>query len=220
MLAHPALFSHPAPRRVLIVGGGDCGTLREVCKHPEVEQVTQVDIDERVTRVAEQFLPELCTANTDPRARLVFDDGIRWVRESDPGSLDVILVDSTDPVGPAAGLFTADFYRDCRRALAEGGLLVQQSESPLAHLGTILAPMHEALAEAGFGGPATFHFPQPIYPTGWWSVTAAGRDGPVTFARAGAAGDPGFPTEYYTAAIHHAAQALPAFVARALPGRE
>ncbi|MGD8827221.1 MAG: polyamine aminopropyltransferase, partial [Gammaproteobacteria bacterium] len=134
MMSHPALFTHERPRRVAVIGGGDCGTLREVLRHPEVEEAWQVEIDERVTRLAEKFFPELCDSNNDPRARLLFDDGIKWVADAEPGSLDVIIVDSTDPIGPAEGLFNEAFYRSCHRALGEGGILVQQSESPLLHL--------------------------------------------------------------------------------------
>ena len=216
MLAHPALFSHPAPRNVLIVGGGDCGTLREVLKHPEVAQVTQVDIDERVTRVAERWFPELCTANDDPRARLAFDDGLQWVRDTEPGSLDLVIVDSTDPIGPAEGLFTEAFYRDCLQALGDGGLLVQQSESPLAHLASIIAPMHRAMQAAGYHETRSLYFPQPIYPTGWWTATLARKGEPIVFARAATAAAPAFATEYYTDDIHRAAFAQPAFVRRAL----
>src|SRR5471030_1225371 len=79
MLSHPALFTHPNPKRVVIIGGGDCGTLREVLKHPKVEKVTQIDIDERVTRLAEIYFPELCSSNHDPRAQLQFIDGIEWI---------------------------------------------------------------------------------------------------------------------------------------------
>lgn len=216
MLAHPALFSHPQPRRVLIVGGGDCGTLREMLKHPGVEQVTQVDIDERVTRVSEQFFPQLCDANDDPRARLEFADAIDWVRETEAGALDAIIVDSTDPIGPGEVLFTEAFYRDCHRALAADGLIAQQSESPLAHLAEIIEPMHAAMRAAGFGPPTLAHFPQPVYPTGWWTATLAGRDGAVAFARAGDAAQLAFHTEYYNADIHRAALTQPAFVRRAL----
>ena len=219
MMAHPVLFSHADPKHVLIVGGGDCGTLREVLKHPGVEQVAQVDIDERVTRVSEEFFPALCGANGDPRAELAFADGIRRVRESGPGSLDVIIVDSTDPIGPAEGLFAEDFYRDCHRALGDGGLIVQQSESPLAHLATIIGPMHARMAAAGFGTPLSFHFPQPVYPTGWWTATAARKTGEVTFERESEARALPFHTEYYTADIHRAATVQPAFMARALAPR-
>ncbi len=214
MLAHPALFSHPAPRNVLIIGGGDCGTLREVLRHAIVEQATQVDIDERVTRVCEQWFADLCSSNGDPRARLAFADGIQWVKDTPAGSLDLIIVDSTDPVGPGEGLFTEAFYRDCQAALATGGMLVQQSESPLAHLDSIIEPMHGAMRGAGFDDTRTLYFPQPIYPTGWWTATMARKGAAITFERAGAAEALPFATDYYTAAIHRAAFAQPAFVQR------
>ena len=134
MMSHPALNSHPNPETVVIVGGGDCGTLREVLKHPEVKSATQVEIDERVTRLSEQYFPELCDKNSDPRATLFFGDGIQWMKDAAPGSIDLIIIDSTDPVGPAEGLFGKKFYLDCIKALKPTGLLVQQSESPLLHL--------------------------------------------------------------------------------------
>jgi spermidine synthase len=109
MLSHPALFTHPDPKRVLIIGGGDCGTLHEVLKHKLVEVAEQVELDERVTRVSEKFFPELCESNRDPRVRLHFADGIKWVADAQPGTYDVIIIDSTDPVGPAAGLFSEAF---------------------------------------------------------------------------------------------------------------
>ncbi|HVF34283.1 MAG TPA: polyamine aminopropyltransferase, partial [Candidatus Saccharimonadia bacterium] len=98
MVSHPALFTHPAPKRVVIIGGGDCGTLREVLKHPEVESCVQCDIDEQVTRLSERFFPELCDANADARATLMFDDGIAYMKNLDAASVDVVIVDSTDPV--------------------------------------------------------------------------------------------------------------------------
>jgi spermidine synthase len=218
MLAHPALFAHPAPRKVLIVGGGDCGTLREVLKHDAVEQVSQVDIDERVTRICEDWFPELCSANGDPRARLAFADGIQWVKDTPAGSLDLIIVDSTDPIGPGEGLFTETFYRDCHTALAPGGMLVQQSESPLAHLETIIEPMHAAMRGAGFEDTRSLYFPQPVYPTGWWSATLARKGAAIAFERATAAEARPFATDYYSADIHRAAFAQPAFVQRRLDG--
>ena len=216
MLTHPALFTHPDPRRVLIVGGGDCGILREVLKHPGVEQVIQVDIDEQVTRAAEQYFPELCESNQDPRAQLRFADGIAWVQNASPGSYDVILVDSTDPVGPAEGLFAVPFFRDCLRVLGNQGLLVQQSESPLFHLESILKPLHQHLREAGFAKVHTLHFPQCVYPSGWWTVTMAGNTGPLTRFREHDAANRPFTTEYYNADIHRASLATPEFMRRAL----
>ncbi|HHH46219.1 MAG TPA: polyamine aminopropyltransferase [Thiotrichales bacterium] len=217
MMSHPALFTHPAPRRVVIIGGGDCGTLREVLRHPEIEHVLQVEIDERVTRLAEQYFPELCEANGDPRAEFFFGDGIRWMAEAEPGSVDVIIVDSTDPIGPAKGLFTEDFYRNCHRALGEAGVVVQQSESPLYHL-DILLPMHRAMRAAGFSETRSLHFPQPVYPSGWWTATM-GLKGCTTdgWRRADAAGKT-FPTRYYSAETHAAALAQPPFFLQALEG--
>ena len=218
MMAHPALFTHPEPKRVLIVGGGDCGTLREVLKHPDVETVIQVDIDAEVTRAAERYFPELCVSNHDPRAQLCFEDGIAWVKNAEMGSYDVIIVDSTDPVGPAEGLFAEPFLRDCHRALGADGLLVQQSESPLFHLDGILLPLHRALRAAGFADTHTLHFPQCVYPSGWWTATLARKTGRVSdFREADAAAKP-FATEYYNAEIHRAALATPEFMRRALAG--
>ncbi len=210
MMSHPALFTHPNPERVVIIGGGDCGTLREVLKHPGVKKAVQVEIDERVTRLAERFFPELCEANGDPRAELLFTDGIRWIKEAEAGSIDLIIVDSTDPIGPAEGLFSAAFYRDCFQALGEDGLIVHQSESPLIHR-QLLLDMKEAMRTAGFSQLQTLHFPQPVYPSGWWSATMAGKGEPLTRFREEAARSKPFPTRYYNEAIHHAALAVPEF---------
>lgn len=213
MMAHPVLFTHPDPRRVVIVGGGDCGTLKEVLKHPGVESVVQVEIDEAVTRLAEQYFPELCESNADTRAEFFFGDGIRWIEDAPAGSVDAIIIDSTDPVGPAEGLFAEPFYRACRRALGERGVLVQQSESPLLHA-DILKKMHAGLRAAGFPATAVLSFPQATYPSGWWSATLAG---PAVdqFREAGAAAK-SFATRYYTADVHRGALAMPAFLQEAL----
>lgn len=211
MLSHPALFTHHSPRRVLIIGGGDCGTLREVLKHQEVAEVWQVEIDERVTRIAEKFFPELCDANQDPRAHFHFGDGIRWVTEALPDSYDVIIIDSTDPIGPAEGLFTEPFYRQCYLGLNHEGIIVQQSESPLLHMDIITA-MHKAMKQAGFQTTLTLNFPQCVYPSGWWSATMAGKSTALTTIRESDISKRDFTTRYYNLAIHHAAMAYPAFL--------
>ncbi|HEY1774063.1 MAG TPA: polyamine aminopropyltransferase [Gammaproteobacteria bacterium] len=215
MLAHPVLFAHPAPRRVLIIGGGACGTLREVLKHKSVESVVQVELDERVTRLAELHFPELCEANADPRARISFGDGIPWVNGAADQSLDVVIIDSTDPVGPAEGLFSTEFYRQCLRVLRADGLLVQQSESPFFYPETIVE-MHRALRGAGFADSRTLSFPQPTYPSGWWSATLAKKDGRLNSFRRRDAEDKPFPTRYYSAAVHETAFVLPPFLRETL----
>lgn len=215
MMSHPALYTHPAPKKVVIIGGGDCGTLREVLKHREVESVIQCDIDEQVTRLAERYFPELCESNADPRATLMFDDGVALMAGMAAESIDLLIVDSTDPVGPAEGLFGAKFYESAIRALKPGGLLVQQSESPLAHL-ELIRSMRGYMRGAGFAATRTLPFPQPCYPTGWWSCTMA-RKGVASFDfRERGAETKQFPTRYYNAAIHRAALAAPEFMRAAL----
>jgi spermidine synthase len=176
----------------------------------------QCDIDEQVTRMAEKWFPELCESNVDPRAQLLFDDGVAYMANRAPGSVDVVIVDSTDPVGPAEGLFNKAFYESCFRALRDDGILVQQSESPLALL-ELIREMRGEMAKAGFAGFALLPFPQPCYPTGWWSCTLARKPGGGGFGfREADARDKGFPTRYYSADLHRGALATPPFVAEAL----
>ncbi|AXA84880.1 polyamine aminopropyltransferase [Lysobacter oculi] len=218
MITHPVLFTHAAPKRVVIIGGGDCGTLREVLKHPGVEKVTQCDIDEQVTRMAEKYFPELCESNGDPRAEIMFDDGLAYMKNCEAGSVDIVIVDSTDPVGPAEGLFNAAFFADCARALKDDGILVQQSESPLVLL-DLIREMRAEMGKAGFDSFQTLPFPQPCYPTGWWSVTMARKNGNGDFGfREADARGKAFDTLYYSADIHAGARHLPPFVAKALAG--
>ncbi len=206
MMSHPTLFSHPAPRRVLVIGGGDCGTLREVLRHQNVERCTQVEIDEQVTRLAEKHFPELCESNSDPRAELLFDDGLAHIRQAEPASLDVIIVDSTDPIGPAEGLFGPEFVADCYRALADGGILVQQSESPLLHQ-HLIAGIRDNMQRAGFSDIKTLGFPQPCYPSGWWSATQACKNGMLQPANPDQFKASGIKTRYYNPEVHRGALA-------------
>lgn len=215
MIAHPALFTHQDPKRVVIIGGGDCGTLKEVLRHPGVEKVTQIDIDEEVTKAAERFFPSLVEANGDPRAELLFADGVKWVDDAADESIDVLIIDSTDPVGPAEGLFKTDFLKRCHRILKSGGVMVQQSESPLYHSGSIIRELRNDMREAGFDSVATLPFPQPVYPSGWWSVTLAGKSTNVESFREEAAASHEMPLQYYTVDAHRGALALPPFMRKA-----
>ncbi len=212
MMSHPILFTHPHPKNVCIIGGGDCGVLFEVLKHQDVESVTQIDIDERITRLAEQYFPSYCANNHDKRAKLLFVDGVTWMKEQDNASLDVIIIDSTDPVGPAEGLFGKRFYDECMRVLRPEGLLIHQSESPLYYFDSIIKPMHQALKSCGFTQTQTLYFPVTGYPSGWWSATMAGKQKPLIQFREQPIDKKTFSTEYYNSAIHRAALALPEFI--------
>jgi spermidine synthase len=217
MMSHPVIFTHPKPENVLIIGGGDCGTLREVMRHKAIKKASQVEIDERVTRLSEQFFPQLCAANDDPRAELLFVDGIKWVENAQSESVDIIIIDSTDPIGPAQGLFSVPFYKQCHRVLKPNGLLVQQSESPLIHM-QILKAMYQAMDESGFADVKTLGFPQPVYPTGWWSATMACKDKTIAGFREQDVLSKPFESQYYNAQIHRTCFAMPEFFQRSIRG--
>jgi len=212
MMSHTALQSHANPQDVLIIGGGDCGTLREVLKHDSVKRCVQVDIDERVTRVTEMFFPELCDSNNDKRAELLFEDGIHYVANCKAEQFDIVIIDSTDPVGQAARLFGREFYSDCQRITRNGGVLVAQSESPLKQL-DLIKSMSNNMSSAGYSNTHTVEFPQSCYPTGWWSCTLAGksndlkelRELPLSVA-----------TKYYTTDSHRGSLTMRPFMKIAL----
>ncbi|MBL7004378.1 MAG: polyamine aminopropyltransferase [Gammaproteobacteria bacterium] len=127
MLTHVPLIAHGNVRRVLIIGGGDGGILREVCKHLSVEQITQVEIDNQVISMCQEFLPQHSMgAYADPRVNIVIDDGAHFMAECED-KFDVIISDSTDPIGPGDVLFTSEFYANCKNCLSDGGILVTQN---------------------------------------------------------------------------------------------
>ena len=212
MLAHPALFTHPEPQSVLIIGGGDCGTLTRVLQHSPVRRVLMVELDERVTRVANQYFPDLAASVDDPRAELVFGDGIRYVEETEE-QFDVILVDSTDPVGPAEGLFRAPFFANCKRALKPGGVFCLQSESPwIPQLGKVIGEVHRDLRSL-FPIVKAYSAAIQTYQAGFWLFQLASTSpdplSPEVGVRIAASG---IPTRYYNRDLHYAAFTLPTFV--------
>lgn len=217
MLAHVPLFAHGRARRVLIIGGGDGGMLREVLRHGSVEHVTQVEIDEGVIEVCKRHLPSLSQgAFEDPRLELVIADAARYVAEAD-AQFDVIISDSTDPVGPGEALFTRDFYTACRERLAEGGIFVAQN-------GNVFTQLHEVttsarrlgplFADCAFYGAAVATYIGGMMAFAWASDEPGLRATPLeTLARRFAAA--GFATRYYSPEVHRAAFALPRFVQEA-----
>ncbi|MCL6581332.1 MAG: polyamine aminopropyltransferase [Firmicutes bacterium] len=219
MLSHVPLFTHGHPERVLVIGGGDGGLVREVLRHPTVREVHHVEIDQAVTEAARRWLPSIAGALDDPRVRQYFTDGVEFVRlaarEVD-GIYDAILVDSTDPLGPAVGLFGPVFYRNCRKALRKGGVLAVQSESPWFTRGAMLRSFHGIRRSFPVTRLYTAHIP--TYSTYTWSFTIGVEEGEPAEARVP---DPlPFNTKYYTPSIHRAAFALPAFVERLLRAPE
>jgi len=208
MLAHPALFTHPHPERVLIIGGGDCGTLTRVLYHQRVKEVVQVELDEMVTRVSKEFFPDLTISTQDPRATLVFGDGIEYLKYCE-GGFDVILIDSTDPVGAAEGLFRKPFFADCHRALAQDGLLCLQSESPwIESLRPVISKVNADLKSL-FPIVRAYTAAVQTYQAGLWLFQLASKvSDPLRVQTI-----PGeLTTRYYNSGIHYAAFVLPIFV--------
>lgn len=210
MLAHVPLFVHPAPAHVLIVGGGDCGVLTEVLKHPEVRQCTMCEIDEMVVQTARKHFPDLTIGLNDPRADLAFEDGKKFIETTDK-KYDVILLDLSDPVGPAADLFQKDFYRQVAEHLNEDGILVPQTESPYFNQRTV-AQLFRNL-RAFFPLVRMYTCFMPIYPSGYWSFGFASKKyDPVADFDRERYRRLRLKTRYYNDEIHQAAFALPQFV--------
>ena len=213
MIVHVPLLAHGQPREVLIIGGGDGGCLREALKHPSVERVTQVEIDAGVIELSRQWLPTLSAGAFDhPRARVVIADGARFAAES-ADRFDVVIVDSTDPQGPGAVLFTEPFYRNVRRLLNPGGIMTSQCGNP-AIRPEELVDTQLAQHAAGF---ALVDYYLAVVPTYIGGAMALGFATDVSAARRVSAADlarRAVPRglRYYTPDIHVASFAHPAWL--------
>lgn len=205
MLCLVPLNSHPAPRQVLVIGGGDGGSVRECVRHPGVEKVTLVEIDRRVLEVAGEFLPELAGSTRDAKAEVIFGDGIAYVQDKE-AVFDVVIIDSTDPVGPARELFARPFYERVHRALKPDGVMVAQMESPFYN-GDLIKRVYRDLRQL-FPVVSPYLGVVPTYPGGLWMYMAASKKYDPGEARERAV-EKG---RYYSLALHRAAFVLPTFV--------
>ncbi len=209
MLSHVPLYTHPNPKNVLIIGGGDGGTVREVVKHPEVDHVDLVEIDEVVIEVAKKYFPEVSCELDNPKLSILPMDGIEYIK-SKKNHYDVILIDSTDPVGPAEGLIVSSFYQNAFVALTDNGVMAVQAESPFFYpewVRKIYRNLHGVFPVTKFYLSFT-----PTYPGGMWTFGFASKGlDPVTdFAPSRVPAGTSF--RYYTPDLHQAAFQLPAFV--------
>lgn len=169
MISHIALLSHHNPQNILVIGGGDGGTVREILRHKIVEKVTMVEIDNEVIQACKKHLPNIARELNNPKLELIVDDGIAFVKKAQAKSYDIIIVDGSDPVGPAQGLFSTEFYKNCYKALKDDGILVSQGESPKFNE-KVFVELNSTLKEI-FGEKYTkiSLFYVPTYPTGMWS---------------------------------------------------
>jgi spermidine synthase len=214
MLTHVPILAHGRARRVLIVGGGDGGMLRRCLEHPSVERVTMVEIDRSVVDLGRKYLPSISAgAFDDPRTDLVIADGCRYVAET-ADRFDVVIVDSTDPQGPGAVLFTSEFYADCKRCLTPGGVLVTQNGVPFLQPGELADTWRRR--KALFSDSWFYVAPVPSYYGGFMAFGWATDDEslrrltPTDVAPRMVAS--GLQPRYYTPEIHAASFALPQYV--------
>jgi len=207
MITHVALNTHPNPKKVLVVGGGDGGAIREILKHPSVERAVLAEIDGRVIDVSKEYLPEIAGALSDPRVDVQVIDGIAHIHEH-KNEYDVILVDSTEPIGPAVGLFAKDFYEGIFAALKEDGIMVAQTESPFFN-GDLIARVFADVASI-FPITRLYAASIPTYPSGLWTFTLGSkRFDPLNIDESTLRD---VPSKYYSPQIHKAVFRLPKFV--------
>lgn len=169
MISHPAMFTHGNAKNILVIGGGDGGTVREILRHEGVEKVTMVEIDGEVINACKEHLPQIAAAFNHPKLNLIVDDGIAFLKNAEKNSYDLIIVDGSDPVGPAEGLFSIDFYTNCYNALKDGGILVAQGESPKFNQKAFAELNHTLQDIFGENNAPISLFFVPTYPTGMWS---------------------------------------------------
>jgi spermidine synthase len=223
MLTHVPLLAHGAAKRVLIIGAGDGGVLRRVLQHRTVEQAVMVEIDGEVIRLAKQYMPGIAgEAWSDARAEVIVGDGIDYVRQASAGSFDVVIVDSTDPIGIGEVLFTEEFYANCARLLTEHGLVVNQSGVPFMQADEL----RDTSLRRGkvFADVFAYVAAVPTYVGGFMALGWAAKDARLRTAtvgeireRARMAGILG-QTRYWTPEIHCGAFNLPPYIAEQLPG--
>jgi spermidine synthase len=213
MLVHPAMVSAPAIARVLIIGGGDGGTAREVLRHRGVERAVMAEIDGGVVEACREHMPALgAGAWEDPRLDLQLTDGVAYVKGAAPASFDVIILDGPDPTGPAEGLYAAEFYQDVQRALTPGGVFALHAESPVV-VGHLFEKVLTSLA-AVFPQVHPYFGSVPLYGTGPWAWCLAGASVDPLALHEDRAPAIERDTRYYNRAIHRAAFVLPNEIAR------
>lgn len=215
MLVHPAMSVLPHVRKVLIIGGGDGGAVTELMKYPEVESVTLCEIDPMVVESCREYFPEISAGLSDSRAQVVHGDGAAYVARFEE-EFDLVLVDSTDPVGPGVALFEKGFYQAIKRGLKKGGAVVLQTESPLFMEKEFVNAVNN-LREV-FGRPAVYPYlaTVPSYPGGLWSFTFCSQNADPPGQAPNNLRSVRDELQYYTPALHRSAFALPAFVERLL----
>lgn len=214
MIVHIPMQTLSGARRAVVIGGGDGGTVRELVKYPELESITLVEIDERVVEVCKEHMPGVAAGFGDPRVECLYEDGAKYIKDAEPGSIDLLIVDSTDPIGPGKVLFTAEFYGHCARALKNAGVMTAQTETPLYHASVI----REIYANLGKAYKNAFMswYAMPSYVGSFYTFAYASNERRPLRDHSPRGLD-GMGLKYYNADLHRAAFSLPGVVRRGLP---
>jgi len=216
MIVNVPLFAHPNPKSVFIVGGGDGGALREAARHPGVERIVMCDIDGRVIELSKKyFAGSTASAYNDPRLELAVMDAAEFIK-AHAKQFDVVIVDSSDPVGPAESLYTSEFYANMKAGLRDGGIICTQGECQWLHLDLIRRVLDDA--KALFGSASYCYTTTPTYPSGQIGFVVACLDGALDLKKPNRAVDAAMLKEfkYYSPEIHAASFVLPEFARRKL----
>ena len=220
MITHVPMAVHPDAKRILVIGAGDGGVIRELCRYDSVEHIDMVEIDEAVVAVCKAFLPQTACAFDDERLHIHYQDGLRFVRGC-TNQYDIIIVDSTDPFGPGEGLFTKEFYGNCFKALKDDGIMVNQHESPFYSEDALaMKRAHKRIVES-FSISRVYQAHIPTYPSGHWLFGFASKKyHPVRDLNARAWKKLGLVTRYYNTNLHKGAFYLPNYVEELLKNVE
>lgn len=212
MMVHVPMAVHPNVKKVLVIGGGDGGTIRELSRYETIEEIDLVEIDEEVVEACKKHLPQTACGFEDSRVKCYYDDGLKFVRKFE-NTYDLILVDSTDPFGPGEGLFTKEFYGNCYKALKEDGIMVNQHESPFYKEDAYaMQRAHKRIVES-FPISKVYQAHIPTYPSGHWLFGFASKKyHPIRDLRVEEWKSLGLKTKYYNEQLHKGAFALPNYV--------
>lgn len=212
MMVHVPMAVHPNVKKVLVIGGGDGGTIRELSRYTTIEEIDLVEIDEEVVEACKKYLPQTACGFQDSRVKCYYDDGLKFVRKYE-NTYDLILVDSTDPFGPGEGLFTKEFYGNCYKALKEDGIMVNQHESPFYKEDAYaMQRAHKRIVES-FPISKVYQAHIPTYPSGHWLFGFASKKyHPINHQRVEEWKSLGLKTKYYNEQLHKGAFALPNYV--------
>ena len=220
MIVHVPMAINPDIKKVLVIGAGDGGTIRELCRYTTIEHIDMVEIDSMVVEACKEFIPQTACSLDDPRVNIFYEDGLKYVRRKD-NEYDLILVDSTDPFGPGEGLFTREFYGNCYKALNEKGILVNQHESTYYNeYIDAMKHVHQVISET-FPKVSVYQAHIPTYPSGHWLFGYASKHfDPIKDLQADRWNALGLKTKYYNTDLHLGCFALPNYVKEQLNENE